>query len=138
MSQKLKPDASPWLVMGTVLNGKVPTEEQIKSINSFFFCRWLSNERKTVPIAAIINRYYNMPVPMQYKFAKVQIQNSDARRIKYIDYSKVKIPEMLQKLLDNIKRYYKVSEETAKEYFELMSDKERDRLMEMYDHGIQK
>ena len=138
--QKLKSDASPWLIMGTILNNKVPTEEQIKTINSFFFCRWMSNERKTIPIAAMINRYYNIPILAQYKFANVYVQRSEASRIKYIDYSKIKVPEMKQKILNNIQKYYNVSEQIAEEYFKMMmqNPSELDRLMDMYEHGLQK
>lgn len=135
---KLKSDASPWLIMGTILNNKIPTKEQIKTINSFFFCRWMSNERKTMPIAATINRYYNIPILVQYKFANIYVQRSQESRIKYIDYSKEKTSEMKQKILGNIQKYYKVSEQCSEEYFRMMNNDELDRLMDMYEVGLQK
>jgi len=135
---KLKSDASPWLIMGTILNANVPSAEQIETINSFFFCRWMSNERKTVPIAAIINRYYNTPIQQQYRFADIYVKQSDASRIKYINFQKEKGSEMKQKILGNIQRYYNVSEQMSEQYFDMMRDKERDDLYDMYDVGLKK
>ena len=127
-------------VMTSILKpSQVPSPEQIGKIGSFFFCRWLSNNRHTTPIAATINRYYNAPIEMQFLFAQDYSDLTGmAQRVKFIGFVKDTLPKDLEKLLDNIKRYHKVSDTTAMDYFKVMDNDTRDKFMEMYDEGILK
>ncbi len=121
-----------------------PSDEEIKSINSFFFARWMSNNKHTVPIASVINTFYNIPIKSQFKFAQ---DYSDLvglpGKVKFIGFDKEKISDEMEKLLSNIERKYKVSRTSAQEYFDLMllTDEgklELDKLFTLYDTGLQK
>ncbi len=136
---------NPYQAMTSILKPKtIPTKEEIESINSFFFCRWLSNNPHTTPIAVVLNRYYNMPVASQFKFSQ---DYSDLvglpGKVKFIGFDKEKIAPEMEKLLSNIERKYKTSRTTAEDYFKIMvltdeGKEELDKLMTMYDTGIQK
>ena len=131
---------TPYQVQASILNPKIkPTKEQQQTINSFFFTRWLSANRFTVPIAGVINRFYNIPVEIQFRFAQ---DYSDLvglpGKVKFIGIPKEKKHEDYQKLLNNIMKYYKINENHAEEYFKLLPDHERDRMFKMYDVGLQK
>ena len=127
-------------VMTSILKpNQVPSPEQIAKINSFFFCRWLSNNRFTVPIACTLNKYYNMPINMQFRFAQDYSDLTGmAEQVKFIGFVKDQIPKDLEKLLHNIKRFYKISDTTAMDYFKVMDNPTRDKFMEMYNEGLLK
>ena len=130
---------SPWKVQTSVLQKQMPSYEQASGINSFFMARWLSNNPVSIPIAAVINRDYNVPEAVQYLFANDYIELTNMRqKVKFISFSKDKKHPDYQKILDNISRYYKVSETQAVEYFGLMDDTQRDRLMAIYTVGLVK
>jgi len=129
-----------WQVMSSIFKPQIkPTPEEIEKINSFFFCRYLSKNPHTLPISNILNCNYNMPIKIQYKFAK---DYSDlvgmANKVKFISYSKDKTSPMMEKLLTNVKRKYKVSDEIAADYISLMPPEECQKIYELYEEGIQK
>ena len=136
---KRKPLSS-WAVMSSVFKTNIhPTPEEVKGINSFFFARYLSNNVNTLPIAVLLNRWYNLPVPMQYRFAK---DYSDlvgmAHKVKFISTARDKLtPDMIQ-LIDNTKKRYKVNQDTAIDYLKQMNADQRKEIFEMYQEGIQK
>lgn len=124
MNKKL----SPYKVMTSVLGNFSPTKEEKSSINSFFFCRWLSNHPRSIFISNVVNRYYNeIPTNIQYDFVKNTLQKDG---IKYIKYNK-KEEEPIQ-TIQNISRFYKISLSTAKDYFALMDDNERYKFENIY------
>ena len=128
-----------WKVQSSLLQKQMPSYEQAASVSSFFMCRWLSNNKVSIPIAAVINRDYNVPEAVQYIFANDYIELTQMRqKVKFISFSKDKMNPMMKKILDNISRFYNVSEPQAVEYFNLMDDASRDRMMDMYNEGIQK
>jgi hypothetical protein len=130
---------TPWKIQSSILNLELPSKAQAASINGWFFSRWLSGNRHTIPIAAILNRYYNMPPEICYVFANDYAELTDMRnKVSFIAVTKEKRDSTYQKLLDNIQRRYKISEEQSEEYFLLMSDDERDRMFSLYDCGLQK
>lgn len=133
-------EETPYQIMTSILKKhKNPTKEQAKKINSFFFCRWLSNNRHTTPISCILNRYYDIPNDVQLMFANDYIELTGLRnKVSFIGVNKEKMHPDLQKLLNNIKRYYKINDQQAEEYFKLMDNNERNRLFNMYNEGIQK
>lgn len=129
---------TPYVIMSSILKPHdKPTLEEAKTINTFFFARWLSNNRFTTPIAHILNTYYNIPPEVQLRFAQ---DYSDLTglpgKVKFIGFNKEKRDPNMQKLLDNISRYYKINEIQSEEYFNLMNDTERDRLFNMYAEGM--
>ena len=133
----MREDSTPYQIMSSILKPQQkPTKEQTKKINTFFFCRWLSNNKLTTPIAHILNTYYNIPTEVQFRFAQdySDLENLPGK-IKFIGNSKEKHPKEMEKLLNNIKRRYKVNDQQALEYFNLMNNEERDRLYCMYDEG---
>ena len=129
---------TPWKIQASILNNKVPSLEQAKKINTFFFTRWLSFNRFSTPIAGILNRYYNIPPETQYIFANDYVELTNMKnKVKFISTPKDKRHPDYQKVLDNIQRRYKVNEVQSIEYFNLMDDPERTRLYSLYDTGKQ-
>ena len=135
----MRKELTSWQVMSSVFKPEIkPNKEEIAKINSFFLCSYLSNNRHTMPIASAINLWYNMPVPVQYRFAK---DYSDlvgmAKKIKFISFSKKKTSPEMEKLLSNISKRYNVNNTQAMEYFNLMTNDQRTEIFTMYDHGSQ-
>jgi len=135
----MRKELTSWQVMSSVFKPEIkPNKEEIAKINSFFLCSYLSNNRHSMPIASAINWRYNIPVPVQYRFAK---DYSDlvgmASKIKFISFSKKKTSPEMEKLLGNISKRYNVNATQAMEYFNLMTNDQRTELFTMYDHGSQ-
>ncbi len=128
-----------WKIQSSILTKEMPSKEQARTISGFFFVRWLSGNRYTIPIAGVLNRYYNIPTEVCYIFANDYAELTNMRdKVKFIGIPKEKKNEDYQKLLDNIQRRYKINETQSEEYFNLMDDNERDRLYNMYNVGLQK
>ena len=133
-----------WQIMSSIFKPNIkPTEDEIKSINSFFFCRYLGANKHCLPIAAVINRNYNIPIETQYQFAK---DYSDlvglSRLVKFISYQKEKTPPELEQLLSNLERKYNITRGHAFQYFEIMRQTKEgqnklNEIMDMYNEGIQ-
>ena len=119
--------------MTSVLTSYQPTLEEKKSINGFFFCRYLSNHPKAIHIANAFNYFYKeIPIEVQYNVAKVLVTKE---RIKFIQFPKKTKEE--NEIINNISRYYKVSNETATEYYSLMGTEERIKFRDLYKEGMQ-
>ncbi len=122
-----KPKTS-YNIMTSVLTNYQPTPEEKRTINSFFLCRWLSNNPRSIFIGNAINRYYiELPLIQQYDIAKFMLSG----KIKYIQFPKKE--KNKNKTIDNISRFYKISIETALDYYELMTDEEKDEMTEIYN-----
>ena len=131
--------STPYKVQASILNKEMPSKEQALGINQFFNVRWLAGNRFSIPIAALLNRYYNIPGDVQYIFGNDYAELTNMRdKVSFIGINKEKKDATYQKLLDNIKRRYKVNESQAEEYFKLMNDDERTRIYHLYDTGLQK
>ena len=127
---------SPFKVMTSLLNNTTPTKEEILTINSFFMCRWLSNNPHTIPMSNMVNLYYNMPLNIQYQFCDDYIQMTKMKdKVSFISFSKDKQNKEFQKLLENIQRKYKVNEVQAQEYLSLMDNDTKNQIYNMYNHG---
>jgi len=119
---------NPYKIMTSILSDYQPTYEEKMSINSFFFCRYLSNNPQSVFVGNIINRYYNeIPLNIQYDIAKQLLKG----KIKFIQPQKKE--KLNNKLLENISRYYNINIETAIEYLELMKDPQIEEFKTLYD-----
>jgi len=107
---------------------KNPSEEEINKISSFVFCRWLSGNQYTILAANQINLYYNIPVLNQYKM----IKSAFAGKIKFIPYPKSESLEKM-KQIDYLVQYFKISEEKAREYLEIISKDELKHITNIYE-----
>jgi hypothetical protein len=106
---------------------KNPSEDEIEKIPSYIFCRWLSGNPHTVLAANQINLYSDIPMVNQYKMVKSVF----AGKIKYIPYPK-NVSEDKLKRVQFVMSHFKISEEKAKDYIELMSDEELKSIVDMY------
>ena len=140
-----KPEKKPmssWQVMSSILKPNLkPTKEEICTLNSFFFCRYLASNRHSVPIADNINRNYNIPISTQYIFAKdySDLVNLPSL-VKFINVQNKKLDKNYEKILENIERLYTISRAKSEEYFNLMVATEEgqsklDEIMEIYQEG---
>ncbi len=123
--------------MTALLNNQTPTTEDKKSVNSFFLCRWLSNDVNTLQMANIININYNIPVLNQYKFCEDWIDLVQLKKlVKFIKFSKDKPNKEFQNLLGNIQRKYNINEQTALSYYDMMNNDQRNIIKNMYNEGL--
>jgi hypothetical protein len=122
---------SSFQIMTSVLKPYNPTLEEKKTINGFFFCRFLSNNALSIHLANAFNRYYKeIPINIQYDIAKMLF----SKKIKFIQFPKKESED--NKIIENISRYYKISIETATGYFQLMKDDEKIKFKNMYNEGV--
>lgn len=103
----------------SAINKKKIQDKEIEKISSWVFCRWLSGNPYTIQAANQINYYYNIPIKNQY----YMIKNAFAGKIKYIPYPK-NIQEDMNKDIEYLSTYFKISLEKAKEYLEFISEQE--------------
>lgn len=104
-----------------------PSEEEIKTINSFFLIRYISNDPSTIYIANVLNCSKNIPVNAQYKF----VRNSTMDRVSFVNYPK-KEKTSTTKELKLVMQYYKCNESTAKEYIKILGVKETQKIIQKY------
>lgn len=101
-----------------------PLDSDLEKLPGFMFCRWLSNHPNTIMMSNQFNLYYKeIPINIQWHVAQTYI-NGRIRFIKFPSKSKEE-SSILQKC---IMREYKVSLDKAKEYEELLSPKEIEKV----------
>lgn len=106
-------------VMTSVTKGYEPTDEEIRMIPAFIWCRYLSGDPRLLPYAIMFNNS-DIPMRLQYKTIACLCQKF---KIKYIPYPKnVQVSE--DKIINMIQEHFKINSEKAKEYLELMSPEE--------------
>lgn len=113
--------------MGTTLKGDHATEQEIKEIPSYIFCRWLSGNPNTVTIANIFNYFDKIPIENQYEAVRTIFHG----KIRYIPYPKSESDDT-QKNLEYIQKYFNVNTERAKEYLEVISKDELAKIVRAY------
>jgi hypothetical protein len=117
--------------MSLSLSTNEVSESDIKEIPSYIYGRWLSGSPYYIHVANLFNRYSDIPILNQFElvqnFSKYNLKN----RIKYIPYPKGASEKEI-KDIEYISKYYKCSTERAKEYLELISEKELNRLRTAY------
>lgn len=106
---------------------KNPTEEEIKKIPSFIFTRWLSGSPHAISAANAINLYTDIPIENQYYMVKYAFGG----KIKYIPYPKNETVDKLKKV-QFIADYFKINEEKATEYLDIISKEELKKIVDMY------
>jgi hypothetical protein len=106
---------------------KNPSIEEIQKIPSYIFCRWLSGSPHAIQAANAINMYPDIPIENQYYMVK----NAFGGKIKYIPYPKNDSVDKLKKV-QFVADYFKISEEKAQEYLDLIDEKELNKIVGMY------
>ncbi len=120
--------------MSAILSHKTPSKEEIQKISSFIMIRWLSGNVNTVIPANIINCNYNLPVYNQFRFLDDYCNLTGIKNKKlFIKYNKSQ--EKVTKTQENIARYYNINLNTAKQYFNLMSEEEQESFKNLYKEG---
>lgn len=115
--------------MAGVLNTKSrPSEEALQKISPFVFCRWLSGSIHAVQAANMLNLHYNIPVECQYNI----IKNAFGGKIKYIPYPK-SITDKTSYEQSVIAKHFKINENMAREYLELIDRNELKEIVGMYE-----
>jgi len=112
---------------GCIDKRKNPSDADINKIPSYIFCKWLSGNPHAISAANQINYYYDIPMVQQY----FMIKSAFAGKIKYIPYPK-NVSEKALKEVEYIQEHFKINQEKAKEYIELMDPKEKQEIVNMY------
>lgn len=112
-------------VFKKILNKSNITDDDLSKINDFIFCRWLSGNPNSLLVANVINYYHKLPLKIKVKFVEELIGN----KIKYIPYPK---GEKSKNSLENISRYFNISEEKANLYLEFLSKEDLKYLEDLY------
>lgn len=116
--------------MTASLNGpkqKLPTAENIEKIPSYVFCRWLSGNMFAIHAANQINLYSNIPIQNQFHI----INKAFGGKIKYIPYPKADKTDTT-KTIEVLIKHFKINEELAREYLDVIDENELKQLMEIY------
>ena len=106
--------------------GRLPSDEEIKKIPSFMFCRYLGTNAITIAPANVFNVYHKqIPMTLQYKM------------IKEVFAGKGIYPKLLKKLTkedenDALCTHFNISRERAKEYKQFLTQEEFNEIKEMY------
>lgn len=117
------------LMTGCIKSGnKIPTEEELKKLPSFMFCKWLSGERKMVNTANLFNNFSDIPIRSQYIMVQQQFQN----KIGFVKYPK-KMKEDTSKKIEVVGEMLDLSYEKTLDYVSLMSKEEYKMLKKSYD-----
>jgi hypothetical protein len=113
--------------MTSALKGDCPSDKEISEIPSYIFCQWLSGNPSTITIANFFNYFNKIPVKNQYDVVRAIFHN----KIRYIPYPKTEKEETI-KNLEYIQRYFNVNTEIAKQYLEVISEKEMAKIARAY------
>ena len=139
----MRKELSGWQVMSSVFKPNIkPNAEEIEKINSFFFVRYMGANKHSVPIAANINKNYNLPVSIQYRFAK---DYSDLvnlpLKVKFIQFKNQKKDPLMEEVLSLLETSYKISRSQAEDYFQILlktpeGQKKLDEMMEKHQAKV--
>lgn len=117
---------NPYQVMTNILKKEFkPSDEEMKSVNSFMMVRWLSNHPQSIAVANYINNNHTMDIVQQYTLAYNTVHG-----IKYIaNKGKEKHND---EVLDILSEHYNLRYELAKEYLKMLPEEEVQRIVGMY------
>lgn len=105
----------------------IPTRDELKTINSFMFCRWLSNSPVGIEIANYLNNAIDIPIEVQYHFVRSTMHN-----VRYIAYPK-KTDEN-NKDIEVLATHYKCNYLQAKQYYKILPSEELEKILTKYKH----
>lgn len=103
----------------------MPTDTEIKSINSFMLARWLSNHPGTVAVANYINNNHQLDIVQQYLVARYKVHG-----IKFI--AQRKKSDDNDELINILSEHYQIRDELALEYAKMLPETEINKLISMY------
>ena len=112
--------------LNTLFKDETPSDEDLKTIPPFIFCRYLGSNPYCLTIANFLNQYYNIPIELQYKAVKPLVKG----KLKYIRY--ISTAKTNDKTIENIMKYYKISYSKAKEYLDFISEQELEKINNIY------
>jgi len=121
---------TPYSIMkSSVDKSFMPSDEEIRKINSFFLTRFVSNDPSTIYIANTLNCYVkNIPIEAQYKF----VRNSTMDKINFINYPKQE-KIISDKDLNIIAYHYKCNLSIATEYVKILGPEKSKEIIEKYN-----
>lgn len=103
----------------------VPTNEELKSINSFMMCRWVSNHPVGIEVANFLNNATDIPINVQYWFVRSTMHN-----IRYIAVPKKNSD--IDKDVDILANHYQCNYILARQYYMMLPKDERDIILGKY------
>ena len=105
----------------------IPCSEELKSINSFFLVRYISNDPNSIYIANMLNCNHTIPIEAQYNF----VRNSTLNKVAFINYPK---KEKLVKdaELKIIMSHFKVNNSVAKDYIKILGTEKTKEIILKY------
>ena len=111
-----------------ISNKKIPLEEvDLNVIESYMLTEFLTGSFKSFPLAMMFNHFHDIiPSDIMYKIAYRNIPKGT-----YIEWmSKAQSEEQkeLEKKLDILQDYYCINKSTAKEYLELLTEEEFEKI----------
>ncbi|MHB8097966.1 MAG: hypothetical protein ACYDD5_00040 [Sulfuricurvum sp.] len=107
----------------------MPTPEEIKTINSFFLIRYISNDPSSIYIANMLNCNYSIPIEAQYNF----VRHSTLNKVSFINYPK-KEKLISDKDLKIIMRHFKINEIVAKDYIKILGTDKTKEILDKYSN----
>ena len=115
-------------VMKSAIDKKFkPTPEEVKSVNSFFLVRYISNDPNSIYIANALNCNHVMPIEAQYNF----VRNSTLDKVAFINYPKK--DKMLKDAdMKIIMSHFKISESVAKDYLKILGTEKTEEILNKY------
>lgn len=110
----------------TILHGNAIKEQDKAKINSYLMLKWLSGDQRTIIAANTVNRFYRIPVEVQYNLFRNMLHG----KLRFIRYPKGSITK--NKNIEVIQKHYNVNYEEANSMLELISQDELNTLNEIY------
>lgn len=117
-------------VFGSIIKKDfIPNNDELKSMNSFVMCKWLSNSPSCIEVANFINNVSDndMPINVQYWFARSVIKN-----VKHIPYPKK--DSSIDKDIEILSDHFECNYELAKTYYKILPAEEREKIIKKYKH----
>ena len=105
----------------------IPTEAELKTINSFMMCRWISNHPVGIEIANFLNNATEIPIDVQYWFVRNTMHN-----VRYITYPKK--TSAADKDIETLTKYYDCNYAVAKQYYKILPKEELEKILNKYKH----
>ena len=121
---------SPYNVMKSAVDKKFqPTKEELKTLNSFFLIRYISNDPNSIYIANILNCNHKIPIEAQYNF----VRNSTLDKVAFINYPK-KEKLIKDKEMKIIMFHFKINENVAKDYINILGLEKTQEILKKYEN----
>jgi hypothetical protein len=122
---------TPWQIMTTSVNKKfIPTDDEIKTVPSFMFTKWLSNDVFGALVANVINVYSHIPIGSQYRLVSALTKG----KVKYIQYTKPEVT-FSEEDISLIQTHYKCNRLQSIDYLEMLKTHQLEKIKKHYQYG---